>query len=186
MSASPECLGQPFARAFSAKPWVCVKTEGTTNMLLSTKNNRHVRTDSLLSEQLARLQHADLVELRDGWREAFGISAPVSLRRGMLARALAYRLQAQVYGDVRLGGALVRDGTPLSAAKPAADGVKLIRSWRGELHEVEAQGARFVYRGETWRSLSAIAREITGTKWNGLTFFGVKDREDLSRSVRRG
>jgi hypothetical protein len=151
---------------------------------LSMKTDRQVRTDTLLSEQLAWLEQADLQQLRERWKETFGLSAPVSLRRGMLARAIAYRLQAQVHGDVRLGDALVRDAGPLAAA-PAAHGVKLIRSWRGELHEVEAQGDRFVYRGESWRSLSAIAREITGTKWNGLTFFGVNDREDLSRAVRR-
>ena len=184
MSALPQCLGQPFARAFSAKPWVCVKIKGTLPVHISMRTDRQIRTDTLLSEQLVWLEQADLQQLRDRWRDVFGLSAPVSLRRGMLSRAIAYRLQAQVYGDVRLGEALVRDGT-LLAAKPAADGVKLIRSWRGELHEVEAQGDRFVYRGETWRSLSAIAREITGTKWNGLTFFGVKDRDDLSRAVRR-
>lgn len=153
-------------------------------MTRALKTERQGRTDTLLSKQLAWLDHADLHQLRARWMEVYETSPPQSLRPGMLARAIAYRLQAEVHGDVRLGQALMR--TTASEAKPADSAVKLIRSWRGELHEVQAFGDRFIYRDQTWRSLSAIAREITGTRWNGLTFFGVQNRGDLSRAVRRG
>ena len=153
-------------------------------MTRALKTEHQFRTDTLLSEQLAWLEQADLHQLRARWEVIFENSPPRSLRPGMLARAIAYRLQAEVYGDVRLGQALVR--TPAPHAGPNDSAVKWIRRWRGELHEVQALGDRFIYRGQTWRSLSAIAREITGTRWNGLTFFGVKDRADLSRAVRRG
>jgi hypothetical protein len=53
-------------------------------------------------------------------------------------------------------------------------GTKLIRSWKGEVHEVLARGNEYVYRGNTYSSLSRIAREITGTRWSGPLFFGVK------------
>lgn len=155
----------------------------------SRAETRLFRADTLMSEQLVRIEQAGEEHLRERWKDMFGKEAPATMDSGMIARAIAYRLQAQVYGDVRLGQALVRQGQ--SEAEAEADArayasVKLIRSWGGELHEVEAAGDRFLYRGESWRSLSAIAHHITGTKYNGLTFFGVSDRAHLSRAVRRG
>lgn len=153
----------------------------------STSATRLVLADTVVSEQLVQIKQASAEQLRERWNDMFGKEAPLTMDPGMMGRAIAYRLQAQVYGDVRLGHALVRQGAGEAEGDARAHAsVKLIRSWGGELHEVEAAGDRFLYRGESWRSLSAIARHITGTKYNGLTFFGVSDRAHLSRAVRRG
>ena len=139
---------------------------------------------SSLNTQLEALELAGLEALRHQWLHVFGKPAPVTLRRGMLARAVAYRLQAQQFGDVTVGAVHRRvPSSKTSGDAPPAkgDGVKLVRSWKGELHTVEAADGAFRYAGETYRSLSAVARKITGTQWNGLVFFGVKGRADLSR-----
>lgn len=141
-------------------------------------------TGSDLDTQLAALEVASLDVLRQRWLAVFGSPAPVTLRRGMLARAVAYRLQAQQFGDVTIGAVHRGVRSPKSsgtAGQGKGEGVKLIRSWKGQLHTVEAVNGAFVYAGETYRSLSAVARKITGTQWNGLAFFGVKGRVDLCR-----
>ncbi|WP_374596972.1 DUF2924 domain-containing protein [Brevundimonas sp.] len=137
-----------------------------------------------LQEALADLEHAELDDLRARWHVLYGTPAPSSFRSGLLARAIAYKLQAQRLGDVTMGTAH-RAVRTTKAANDQADtkpqGIKLIRSWKGELHTVEAVDGAFLYEGETYRSLSAVARKITGTQWNGLVFFGVKGRMDLAR-----
>lgn len=154
-------------------------------MMQTNVPSRDVRTDTSLAEKLKALETASTEELRTYWAELLGGEPPAGTRVGLMRSAIAYRIQAQVYGDVRLGQALVREGGDnTGAAATASDGVRLIRSWQGELHEVQGVDDRFLYRGQTYRSLSAIARQITGTRWNGLTFFGVRDRTDLSRGVR--
>ncbi|WP_296167489.1 DUF2924 domain-containing protein [uncultured Brevundimonas sp.] len=137
-----------------------------------------------LQQVLAVLEHAGLEDLRQRWQAVYGTPAPPSFRCGLLARAIAYKLQAQRLGDVTMGTAHRTVRTNKTAndyvdAKP--QGIKLIRSWKGELHTVEAVEGSFLYEGETYRSLSAVARRITGTQWNGLVFFGVKGRIDLAR-----
>lgn len=145
-------------------------------------------SSAALNERLAALECAGLEDLRQQWLQVFGKPAPATLRRGMLARAVAYRVQAQHLGDVTIGSVhkVARSPkepaeTPVDGAVRAGEGVKLIRSWKGKLHTVEAVGGSFLYAGETYRSLSAVARKITGTQWNGLVFFGVKGRGDLAR-----
>lgn len=90
---------------------------------------------------------------------------------------LAWRLQAERRGglDIETRRALRR---PIGERpRPlAALGVRLVREWQGEAHEVTVIGDRaFAYRGQTYRSLSMIAREITGARWNGPRFFGLRD-----------
>lgn len=154
-------------------------------MLANTQHN-DARTDRSLAEKLQNLEAAALEDLRLAWTKLFGREPAACMREGLMRSAIAYRLQAQVYGDVRLGQALVREGADGDdpTAGEASTGVRLIRTWQGELHEVQGVGERFLYRGQSYKSLSAIARQITGTRWNGLTFFGVRDRADLSRAVR--
>ena len=154
--------------------------------MLANTQHKDARTDRSLAEKLQNLETATLEDLRLTWTKLFGREPAACMREGLMRSAIAYRLQAQVYGDVRLGQALVREGADGddSTASETSTGVRLIRTWQGELHEVQGVGERFVYRGQSYKSLSAIARQITGTRWNGLTFFGVRDRADLSRAVR--
>ena len=97
---------------------------------------------------------------------------------------LAYRLQEREYGGLSHSARarLKEIAASLNGRKPVQreddsapeTGTKLIRSWRGEVHEALATGGGYIYRGETYSSLSKIARLITGTRWSGPLFFGVR------------
>jgi len=139
-----------------------------------------------LSDRIAALEAADLYALRDAWLHTFGNPPPKNLRPGMLMRAVAYRLQAESLGDVTMGAehAVRVPRTRPDGSSQRGQRLKLVRSWKGELHTVEFVEGRFLHAGVSYRSLSAVARKITGTQWNGLVFFGVKGRDDLSRARR--
>jgi hypothetical protein len=126
-----------------------------------------------------------LPALRLFWAERWG-RPPQYRSRDLMLRALAYRLQVQAEGG--LPGASVRrmavyaakfmddrkfTPTPGPLLKP---GASLVREWQGARHEVLVTGDGFLYRGRRFRSLSQVAQTITGTKWNGLLFFGLKTR----------
>ena len=135
--------------------------------------------DDGVSQQLVDLAGMDLEQLRFAWTKVYGSAPQPSLKRGFLARAIAYRIQTQRYGDVTFGRQERRPTASIDT--PAVPATRLIRSWRGRVYEVEACDDGFLFEGVRYRSLTAVTKAITGTHWNGLTFFGVKDREDLSR-----
>lgn len=129
----------------------------------------------------------DLQSLRDEWKRLSHEEAPPAMSKELLRLAIAYRKQEQEFGglsrrtSIRLralhnGG---RGSLHLSGeALPLKPGVKLLREWQGKTHEVLAlEDGRFSYGGKVWRSLSEIAREITGVRWSGPRFFGTKDRK---------
>ena len=120
-------------------------------------------------------------ELRATWRKVFGSEPPLAFSKDLLARALAYRLQEQAYGG--LSAATTR--LLRSLAKPGAEpprrvkiGSVIVREHKGVLHEVMVVPGGFCWRGETYDSLSTIARKITGVSWNGPRFFGLRARKD--------
>lgn len=134
---------------------------------------------------LAELEKADLGQARALWAQLYKRPAPRNLRRAMLVRALAYKVQAEATGDLpeplkrelrTLARTRSKQGKAGSAcAAPAfRPGTRIVRVWRGDLYEVTAVEGGFEWRGRSHRSLSQIAREITGTRWNGLTFFGLR------------
>ncbi|MCZ6806324.1 MAG: DUF2924 domain-containing protein [Deltaproteobacteria bacterium] len=149
------------------------------------------KTDCL--RQIAEIQALSLEELRDRWRALYG-SEPPRYRRATLLRRLAHRVQELAYGEVseatrvRLrqhfdevdGKPKANGAAPLSErrrqAARAVVGTRFVRSWQGQRYEVTALAAGFEYEGRRYRSLSAIAREITGTRWNGPLFFGLRKR----------
>lgn len=108
----------------------------------------------------------------------------------MLRLGVAWKLQERLRGghSRRVNGQLVRLATALSNGEDFSpgrtvslkSGSRLVREWRGETHDVIVIDNGFRWRGEIWQSLSAIAREITGTRWSGPRFFGV------ASSGRRG
>jgi hypothetical protein len=118
------------------------------------------------------------------WPKWFDRPPPANIHRELLARSLAYRMQERAYGGL---SATTRKKLRALAEtlkdNPAGDvveaprltlGTRLIREWRGELHQVTIEAEGFVYRGKRYRSLSVIARNITGTQWSGPSFFGIK------------
>lgn len=113
----------------------------------------------------------------------YGAMPPKQISRDLLLRAVAFRLQENAYGGhsagVRrrlrsLAEKLRQTGTiEIKGATPVKPGTRLVREWRGSLHEVTVTGDGFVYRDQRYRSLSQIARTITGTRWSGPAFFGL-------------
>ena len=140
----------------------------------------------LLIEQIAALEALGIEQLRSRWAEAYGRLPPPCSHRQFLVRGLAHDLQEDTLGGlapalrrrlVRLAGAVERHaGDPSFAPPRIKPGTRLIRQWRGAIHQVTVLENGFTYRGERYRSLSAIARAITGTRWSGPTFFGLKTR----------
>jgi len=135
--------------------------------------------------KLAALKTTPTPKLREQWRLLFDSEPPPFNRRYIESR-LAYRIQELAYGGLKpetvrrlekLGEEL--DGGRISVRKrPANDrpvsGTRLIRDYQGVEHCVTVRDQDFEYQGRPYKSLSAIARAITGTQWNGLTFFGLK------------
>jgi hypothetical protein len=138
-------------------------------------------SDTVLA-QIAALKTRSASELRDMWRELFGRDAPV-LGRRYLEDQLAFRVQELHYGGLsdrarRKLDALADQLEPKAArrrdpGRPIA-GTQLRRQWRGTEHVVTVREHDFEYDGRPYRSLSAIAREIAGSRWNGWTFFGLR------------
>jgi Protein of unknown function (DUF2924) len=137
-----------------------------------------------LEAEIRHVTDLDLAELRNRWKAHFGNPAPLSLRRKFLARAVAYQMQVEAYGGLsnstkrrlREIAEAVRRGNPDAAgvARQIRPGTQMIRQWRDETHTVTAIADGFEWNGQIYKSLSAVAKEITGTNWNGYAFFGIK------------
>jgi hypothetical protein len=131
--------------------------------------DRHAAT-----EEVAALSELSLDELRSAWRTRYG--APPTLRsRELLSLMLAWRIQARAEGglDTELRRSLRNQAQPPTS--PVPEGVRLVREWQGVKHEVRSlpEGG-FLYKDERYKSLSQIARLITGSRWNGPRFFGLR------------
>jgi hypothetical protein len=121
-------------------------------------------------------------ELEEQWRAVCGTQPPRHGSREFLIRAVAYGIQAQAFGGLdaktlrllRKGSVTNGGARPKPQRSRLGKGSKLFREWRGETHEVLVLEKGFAWRGETYPSLSAIARAITGAHWNGWAFFGLK------------
>ncbi|MDP9195622.1 MAG: DUF2924 domain-containing protein [Pseudomonadota bacterium] len=137
-----------------------------------------------LEAQLAALQDLDSNALKDHWRQIYGAEPPKRMSQERLRRAVAYKLQEKVYGglnpairrQLRQMAQDLRQGKKVSAPVSIKPGTRLVRSWQGKAHTVIVQEDCFHYDGQTYRSLSAIAKAITGTQWNGRLFFGLKTK----------
>jgi hypothetical protein len=141
--------------------------------------------DTVLA-QLAALKKAPVIKLKQRWRELFEGEPPPYNRRFLESR-LAYRIQELAYGGLdeqtverlnaladELEGKKPKGRRHALSDRPMA-GTRLIREWRGVEHSVTVRQEDFEYQGRPYKSLSAIARHITGTQWNGLVFFGLKN-----------
>ena len=142
-------------------------------------------TDGVLA-QLTALKGASADTLKARWRELFDTEPPPYNRRFLESR-LAYRIQELAYGGLsretleRLKSMAKQYATKDPAERKARPmlrpvaGTKLIREWQGVEHCVAVRAHDFEYLGRPYKSLSSVAREITGTKWNGWVFFGLKN-----------
>lgn len=144
-----------------------------------------------LEDEIAHLRHLDTATLRARWRTVFGSKAPPHLPRHLLFAMIAYRLQAEVLGDLDAETLRLLKKIELSPSKTEAvpltemfcqqrrelsTGTVLLREWNGQTHRVTVVEQGFSWQGLTYDSLS----KITGTKWNGPRFFGLRDQRSLA------
>jgi hypothetical protein len=141
-------------------------------------------------EALSRLPTLDIRELREEWRRLYKADASPHLSRELLIRAVAYRMQEVALGGLRpepqrqlrqiaievkqTGGAAKRFRPQLKS------GTRLLREWQGRTYEVVVLDNGLSWQGTQYRSLSAIARKITGTAWSGPLFFGLRQTRSAS------
>ena len=150
-----------------------------------------------LDAEIGQLRDLDIQRLRSRWHTAFSRPPPPHLSRYLLFRTLAYRLQADRWGDLdgesrRL---LDRLGSPEQAGKSALElsrrsaairpGTILTREWNGQMQRVAVRADGFAWNGTTYPSLSQVAFAITGTRWNGPRFFGLRDRSTSGSAPSR-
>lgn len=127
---------------------------------------------------VAEIEKAPRDALLEAWARLFEGPPPPHVSVRLLRLMMADEIQWRASG--RSGPALIRRLAKLASDAPSdrtpriKPGTRLVREWHGRKHVVEITASGFEWRGETWTSLSAIAREITGTRWSGPRFFGVR------------
>jgi hypothetical protein len=159
----------------------------------SSASAARLSADASLAVILANLEGLDVEGLRRQWRNHLGGEAPTHLPRWLLTRALGHRLQIAAYGDLdKSARGLVRElpgarsdrrADPFERRDPQTreglglkPGALLVREWRGKLERVMALEEGFAWNGATYRSLSQVAKAMTGTTWNGHRFFGLRQK----------
>jgi hypothetical protein len=145
-----------------------------------------------LEAEIAHLRGLDLKGLRARWQSTFGRQVLPHLPRHLLFGILAYRIQTDRLGDIdapaaRLLKQIGLGGSQIDAARMASDferkqtelhhGTLLTREWNGKSERVMVLRDGFSWNGKTWDSLSKVAFAITGTRWNGPRFFGLRDKK---------
>ena len=153
--------------------------------------------DASILSIVANLQGLDLNGLRRQWRAHLGGEAPAHLPRWLLMKVLAYRLQADPFGDLDKSiRRILRSGkddgvsAPFDRREPQTRegvslkvGALLVREWKGRLERVMTLEEGFAWSGQTFGSLSQIAKAMTGTNWNGHRFFGLRQGKTPAADV---
>jgi hypothetical protein len=138
-----------------------------------------------LSAEIASLSKAGIKDLRERWKTLCGKEPSDRIGRRFLIGAIAYRLQEEAFGGLKPAAQQILDrvldgrGETAQRRSPrprAGAGTVLIREWRGVRHRVIVLDSDVIYRGRRYKSLSEVARAITGTRWSGPLFFGLKRR----------
>ena len=146
-----------------------------------------------IADELYNLTRLSRNRLKEHWQSFYGTEPPHNCSQDFLRRAIAYRLQERAFGGLRpaVRRALERAAGDARERKPVrvdpvcktAPGTVLLREWHGTRHQVTVVDDGAIYRGKRYRSLSEIARVITGSKWSGPLFFGLKS---AAREVSNG
>src|SRR5258706_338892 len=150
-------------------------------------------TETSVDDEIAPLGGLDSRGLRARWQSVFQRPAPAHLTRHLLFAIIAYRIQADRLGDLDHETKQVLDRTAAKETEPAMSarlasfdqkrteltrGTVLVREWDRQSQRVMVMADGFAWNGQTYDSLSKVAFAITGTKWNGPRFFGLRDRQD--------
>ena len=132
--------------------------------------------DESVRRQLLAIANMSRPELCEKWRDLYGNEPPNSSKE-FLCRRLSYRVQELFYGGLDAGLQVVlTSDAPKARPKKSVlrDGAKIFRDWHGTRYEVTVRGNKYEYNGTLYRSLSGVAKAITGVLWNGKTFFGME------------
>jgi hypothetical protein len=156
------------------------------------RRNGRTSTRTSVEDEIAHLRGLDLKGLRSRWQTVFQRSAPAHLTRYLLFAVIAYRIQVDRYGDLDHATRQLLERTDSREARPAMSarlasfdqkrteltpGTVLVREWDRQSQRVMVMADGFAWNGQTYDSLSKVAFAITGTKWNGPRFFGLRDKE---------
>ena len=153
--------------------------------------SRAIQDVTACREALARLPELDLGGVRQQWRTLYKAEASPHLSRELLVRAVAYRMQEVALGGLRLprqrqlrqiAQQFKQTGAANTPPRPELKpGTRLLREWQGRTYDVLVLDDGFSWQNTRYRSLSAIARKITGTAWSGPLFFGLKPNRPANR-----
>jgi hypothetical protein len=164
------------------------------------RRNSSASTQRPVEDEIAHLRGLDLGGLRARWQSIFQRQAPAHLTRHLLFAVIAYRLQVDRFGDLDHATKQVLDrtiakeaGSTMSSRLTSFDqkrtelapGTVLVREWDRQSQRVMVMASGFAWNGQTYDSLSKVAFAITGTKWNGPRFFGLRDKEDRPATEAR-
>lgn len=148
-----------------------------------------------VEDEIAHLRGLDLGGLRARWQSVFQRQAPAHLTRHLLFAVIAYRLQADRFGDLDhrtlqvLDRSVAKEAGPAMSARRATfdqkrteltPGTVLVREWDRQSQRVMVMADGFAWNGQTYDSLTKVAFAITGTRWNGPRFFGLRDKKGRS------
>ena len=150
-------------------------------------------TDGAVLAQLAAMQKLSVIELKAKWEELLGTPAPNNAR-AFLELRIGYRIQELTYGGLtretrrvldlladEVEGKISRKSMVADPRNPVV-GTRLVREWDGAEHTVTVLRDGYEWQGRKFRSLSAVAKAITGTNWNGFRFFGMREKKRESRA----
>jgi hypothetical protein len=151
------------------------------------------RAASRVQQQIADLAALDTDDLRQRWTELYRLAPTLRISRDVLIRGVAFRIQEETHGGLgkscrrqlkRLAETLRDEGAiPTTQGQTFKLGTKLIREWKGKVHEVVIAGNGYEWGGKRYRSLSQVARSITGTRWSGPRFFGLATEKQAAVSM---
>jgi hypothetical protein len=173
LGSSLELLERPFAPSrLKIKPF----------KKIANRTDRSVH-EAVVIEAIAAIRDLDREELVERWLKRFGVEPPKGCGRRLLELAAAYDIQEQAFGGLKpeIRKALTVDELDsVNRIQPSRTtnriikpGTRLIREWNGRTHHVEAVDGGFLWNGKLHRSLSTIAKAITGAHWSGPRFFGI-------------
>jgi hypothetical protein len=150
---------------------------------MRARRNRAISSETSVDVEIAHLRGLDLKGLRARWQSVFQRPAPGHLPRHLLFAILAYRIQADPK-ETRAGmsARLLKLDQKGSELTP---GTVLVREWDRRSQRVMVMSDGFAWNGQSYESLSKVAFAITGTRWNGPRFFGLRDKEDRSATEAR-
>jgi hypothetical protein len=147
------------------------------------------------SREIGDLIDLNVSELKDRWRSAYGTEPPPRSSRKLLISAIAYRMQERAFGGLKPSVRRLLERASEDACERrtlrtrpvtrASSGTVLIRDWQGKSHHVTVVDRGVLYRKKNYRSLSQVARVITGCRWSGPLFFGLRGRsKERTRGTR--